>query len=197
MIDREVKDVFKKTRIMKVILISISLAMMMSACGKKKISHDQNHQNEADKKVKSNWTYEKQIKEPIQVLAADEDVILGDLEANKVQVMIPAGTFLEATQVTLINPDTIPSYKEEEMEGLGAPIQISVGEEAVRLLEPVQITMKYDPAMLDENYESGELYIGYYNGSAWQYMKTQVDRDNHTMSFYTSHFSPFGGAKLK
>jgi hypothetical protein len=116
---------------------------------------------------------------------------------NKVEVTIPANTFLEPTEVSLMNADSISGYSEEEMEVLVAPIAILVGVDSVRLEQADKITTKYDAAMPEDNYESGELYIGYFNGSEWEYMKTEVDRENNTMWFYTSHFSPFGAAKLK
>lgn len=178
---------FRKSIMFKFFLVLITISMFLSGCGG----------NGGADKEKSNWEYEKQIKEPIKAVSAEEDIVLGNLDENKVEVSIPAGAFLEPTEVMLINPDTIASYKEDEMECLGAPIAIVAGEGAVRLEQAVKITMKYNPAELEEDYESGELYIGYFNGSEWQYMKTEVDRENNLMWFYTSHFSPFGGAKLK
>lgn len=185
---------FRRSIWYKFLVVIISISMFLSGCGGS--GKDVGESGVANKE-KSNWEYEKKINEPIKAVSGEEDLVLGNLDENNVEVFIPAGAFLEPTEVTLINPDTIANYKEDEMIGLGAPIAIVAGEESVRLEQPVKITMRYDPAELEENYESGELYIGYFNGSEWQYMKTEVDRDNKTMWFYTSHFSPYGGAKLK
>lgn len=112
------------------------------------------------------------------------------------EVTIPANTFAKPTEVCLINPDKAPKYASKEMTGFGAPIEISVGEESVRLQQPVTVRMKFDPARLGADLESGSLYMGYYNGKQWQYIKPAVDRENNIMSFTTSHFSLFGQAKL-
>ena len=148
---------FRKSIVLKLLVVLISISMFLSGCGS----------SGGTDKEKSNWEYEKQINEPIKGMSGEEDLVLGNLDENKVEVFIPAGAFLEPTEVTLINPDTIASYKEDEMEGLGAPIAIVAGEGAVRLEQAVRITMKYDPTILEEDYESGELYMGYYNGSEW------------------------------
>ncbi len=143
------------------------------------------------------WEFEKAITNPLTGTAGPSELKLGNLETEGVEVIIPAGAFAEATEVSLINPDKTPKYIASEMTGFGAPIEISVpGKDSVRLLQPVTIRMKYDPTKLGEELESGSLYMGYFNGSEWQYVKPQVDREKQVMSFTTSHFSLFGQAKL-
>ncbi|HCX64490.1 MAG TPA: hypothetical protein DHN33_04680 [Eubacteriaceae bacterium] len=82
------------------------------------------------------------------------------------------------------------------MEGLGAPIDIYAGEEAVRLQQPMTVTMKYDPSLLEEDYESGALYFLYYNGEEWEYVKADVNRQEQTMSFTASHMCMFAKGDL-
>jgi len=143
------------------------------------------------------WEYEKTIKNPITAMCFDEEVVLGNLETEGVEVTIPAGTFKEPTEVTLVNPDKVPKYASAEMTAFGSPIDISIGAEEARLQEMVTIKMKFDLASLGgEDLESGSLYMGYFNGKEWQYIKPVVDRNNQTMTFATSHFCLFGQTKL-
>lgn len=143
------------------------------------------------------WEYEKTIQNPLKATCADAEVKLGNLDTEGVEVTIPAGTFAKPTEVTLVNPDKVPDYASSEMMGFGAPIDISVGEEELRLQQPVTIKMKFNPAELGEaDLESGSLYMSYFNGEEWQYIKPVVDRNNNTMTFITSHFCLFGKSKL-
>lgn len=144
----------------------------------------------------TNWEYQKTIQNPLKATCGSSEVKLGNIAKDGVEVTIPANTFAKPTEVSLINPDKTPKYASKEMTGFGAPIEISVGEESVRLQQPVTVRMKFDPARLGADLESGSLYMGYYNGKQWQYIKPAVDRENNIMSFTTSHFSLFGQAKL-
>lgn len=144
----------------------------------------------------TNWEYQKTIQNPLKATCGSSEVKLGNIEKDGVEVTIPANTFAKPTEVSLINPDKTPKYASKEMTGFGAPIEISVGEESVRLQQPVTVRMKFNPALLGADLESGSLYMGYYNGKQWQYIKPAVDRENNIMSFTTSHFSLFGQAKL-
>lgn len=143
------------------------------------------------------WTYEKNLANPLTGTAGAEKLTLGNLSTEGIEVEIPAGAFSEETPVKLMNPDEVPKYVSAQMTGFGAPIEISVeGRDSVRLLQPVTIRMKYDPAALGEDLETGALYFGYFNGKEWQYVKPVVDTENHVMTFTTSHFSLFGQAKI-
>ena len=179
----------RKSTYTKYLSLIISISMLLSGCGGNNVS-------KTNKSLESNWKYEQQIKEPLKATCAEEEVVLGNLEEHGVQVVIPAGAFAEPTEVTLINPESAPSYIEEEMTGLGAPIDISAGEHPVRLQQPVKVTMKFDPTELEQDYESGSMYIGYFNEKEWEYMKAEVDREQNTITFLTSHFSMLAKAKL-
>lgn len=144
----------------------------------------------------TNWEYQKTIQNPLKAMCGNSEVKLGNLEQDGVEVTIPANTFAQPTEVSLINPDKVPKYESKQMTGFGAPIDISVGEKSVRLQQPVTIKMKFDPSTLGADLESGALYMGYFNGKQWQYIKPVVDRDKNIMTFTTSHFSLFGTTKL-
>lgn len=142
------------------------------------------------------WNFQKTIQNPLTASCGATEVKLGNLETNGVEVTIPANTFAKPTKVSLLNPDKVPKYFSKQMTGFGAPIELSVGEESVRLQQPVTVRMKFDPSALGADLESGSLYMGYFNGKEWQYVKPMVDRDKNIMSFTTSHFSLFGQTKL-
>lgn len=181
----------------------LAATLSVTACGKKNegafVASEGSESKQAvteEEEVTSNWSYEKEIKETLTVVSGAEEVIIGNLEQDGIQVTIPGGTFLEETQVTLKNPDAAPGYQESEMLGFGAPFELSVEKGPVRLLQPVTIIMKYDPAVLGEDLESGALYFAYYSGEKWEYMKPIVDVAQETITFRTCHFSLFSKAEL-
>lgn len=144
----------------------------------------------------SEWKFEKEINEPRVGTAGQAELILGDMATDGVQVKIPAGAFTEPTEVTLVNPESAPGYDKNEMDGLGAPFEITAGDGPVRLMEPVEVTVRYDSSILGEDPEYGSLYFGYFNGNQWEYIKPAVNQEENTMTFLTSHFSLFSKAKL-
>ena len=179
----------------------MTVIMMITACGKKSdafvSSEKEQTETEKEQTETSGWNdYKKEIEGTLTITAGEEEVTLGSLETNGIMVTLPAGTFNESVKITLKNPDTAPAYLEEEMLGFGAPFEISAGESPVRLLQPVTITMKYDPSVLGEDLENGALYYAYYNGTNWEYIKPVVDEQQQTITFTTCHFSLFSKAKL-
>lgn len=173
----------RRSRGFKLLSLLLLGCFLLSGCGSKATGD-------------TNWEYQKTIQNPLKATCGSSEVKLGNIAKDGVEVTIPANTFAKPTEVCLINPDKAPKYASKEMTGFGAPIEISVGEESVRLQQPVTVRMKFDPARLGADLESGSLYMGYYNGKQWQYIKPAVDRENNIMSFTTSHFSLFGQAKL-
>lgn len=159
------------------------LAFLLSGCG-------------AGAQGDTKWEYRKTISQALQATCGTSEVTLGDLGRYGVEVVIPANAFAQPTEVSLLNPDEVPKYQSREMTGFGAPIEISAGESPVRLQQMVTVRMKYDPAALGTDWETGSIYMSYFNGNEWQYIKPVVDRENQVMSFTTSHFSLLGQAKL-
>lgn len=144
----------------------------------------------------SSWEFEPTIQEPLRATSGSEEIVLGSIDREGVEVIIPADTFAEPVEVRLLNPENVPGFSPSRMTGFGAPIEICVGEEEVRLLQLVTIRMKYDPSVLSEDLESGALYFVYYNGTEREPIKAVVDSENQIMSFQTSHFCLFGKAEL-
>lgn len=142
------------------------------------------------------WNFEKKIQNPLKATTGSSEIKLGNIATEGVEVTIPGNTFPAPTEVSLANPAQVPKYISSQMTGFGAPIELSAGDKPVRLLQPVTVRMKFDPATLGEDLESGALYMGYFNGAEWQYVRTQVDRKQNIMTFTLSHFSLLGQAKL-
>jgi len=173
-----------KWRSSKILVLLTLVVFLFSGCAK-------------SPKADTNWQFQKSIPSPVKAICGSTEVTLGSIDTYGVELIIPANTFPTPTEVTLVNPDKVPKYFSKQMTGFGAPIQISVaGKESVRLQQPVTVRMKYDPAALGADLENGALYMSYYNGTQWQYIKTTVDPEKKVMTFATSHFSLFGQAKL-
>ena len=173
----------KRTRYLKMSALLMIMVFFITGCG-------------GASPGDTEWNFQKTIQNPLTASCGKTEVKLGNLETNGVEVTIPSNTFAKPTIVSLLNPDEVPKYVSKQMSGFGAPIEISVGEESVRLQQPVTIRMKFDPSTLGTDLESGSLYMGYFNGKEWQYVKPIVDRDKNIMTFTTSHFSLFGQTKL-
>ena len=176
-----------------ILAIIIAVSMLLGGCGGTESSTGG---SEIQASEPTNWEYTKDIPDPITATSGAEDVVLGDLENHGVMIHIPGGTFDAPTEVSLVNPDSAPGYDENEMNGLGAPIQITAGDGPVRLMQPVTITMKYNPEELGDDFETGAMYFGYFNESEWEYIKADVDTESRTLTFTTSHFCLFSKAKL-
>ncbi|WP_422486938.1 hypothetical protein [Gudongella sp. DL1XJH-153] len=183
----------KKNNHARLLMLILVISMITTGCGGSPSNTGVAQNKNSDL---TEWSFSKDISDPLKATAGGDDVTIGDLDTYGVLVHIPGGTFEEPTEVTLVNPDDVPGYYQDEMDGLGAPISISVGEGPVRLMQPVTVTMKYNPDELSEDYESGALYFGYFNENEWQYIKADVDRETETMTFTTSHFCLFSKAKL-
>jgi hypothetical protein len=176
-----------------ILAIMIAASMLLGGCGGTESSTGG---SETKASEPTNWEYSKDIPDPLTATSGAEDVVLGDIETHGVMVHIPGGAFNTPTEVSLVNPDSAPGYDENEMNGLGAPIQITAGDGPVRLMQPVTITMKYNPEEVGNDFETGAMYFGYFNESEWEYIKADVNTEAQTLTFTTSHFCLFSKAKL-
>lgn len=192
---------------MKKVIIGIVLvialigggAAYLYKSGKLKLTGQQKEALEAiTKSSGTEWKYEKTITEPIKKVSnSNENVALGDLDQNAVKVEIPKGSFDADTEVELKNPDSVPKYLGNEVETIGAPIEISASS-PTRLNEKATVTFKFDKSKLSPDTEKGQLRVMYYDGSKWDYIKpTKVDMESGLITFETFHFSFYGANKVK
>jgi len=143
------------------------------------------------------WTYEKTITDPIKAKSGDADAMLGDLQANKVQLAIAKNTFDTETEVEIKTPESVPDYYGQEVKMLGAPLEISVGDQK-RLNEPAVITFKFNKNDLDMQRGTSSIRVAYFSGEKWEYIKPDaIDMDKETITFTTYHFSLFGANQIK
>ena len=166
--------------------------VLLAGCGKDK------KESVKEKSVDATWEYEKTIPEAIKgVGGGEKDLVLGDLDKNKVSVTIPKGSFDEDIEVTLVSPEEVPGYSGSIMDPMGAPFEISIPE-GQRLNEKAIVTFKFDPAKLPTGDEIYQMRVGYFNGEEWEYVKAQeVDKEKGLITFETYHFCLLGSTKVK
>jgi len=135
-------------------------------------------------------SYNINIAEPIRMIAkSDADVVLGNLEKDKVVVTVTRGAFDNTQEISIVTPRTIPD-SEVDSKFVNSPIEISAGERPVRLNEKTTITFKFDPLSLPEGTEKDQMQVAYYSGDKWDYIKPiSVDIAKGIMTFETYHFS--------
>ncbi|MEA3322759.1 MAG: hypothetical protein U9Q12_00910 [Patescibacteria group bacterium] len=121
----------------------------------------------------------------------DADATLGNLEKNKVVVVVKKGAFEDNQKVQIQTPENIPTQENAML--LGSPLEISVEDkESVRFDEPTVITMAFDKSKIPEDADESFLRVGYHNGEQWEYIKPDsIDMDASTMTFKTYHFSTY------
>lgn len=146
----------------------------------------------------STWKFEPAIAQPIAVNGGkDTDATLGDLAVNNVAVAIPKGSFDAETGIMLFTPKSVPGYAANEIDTLGAPIEITAAGSSARLNEKALITFKFDTSKLTAGADASRLRVAYYDGKKWEYVKPQsVDMAAGTITFGTYHFSTYGPASI-
>jgi hypothetical protein len=135
-------------------------------------------------------SYKINIAEPIKVTATNKaDAKLGDLEKDKIAIIVGKGAFESTQEISLITPKDIPEA-EVDSKLVNSPIEISAGEKPVRLNEKTTISFKFDPATLPKGTGAHQMQVAYYSGDKWEYIKpTSVDMEKGLMTFETYHFS--------
>ncbi|MDX9914063.1 MAG: hypothetical protein RBS77_05805 [Candidatus Moranbacteria bacterium] len=134
--------------------------------------------------------YKINIEEPIRgVVSNEKDATLGDLEKDKVTVTINKGSFDGEREISIVTPRDVPNA-EKDSQLVDSPIEISAGENPVRLNEKTEVTFKFDVNNLPKDTQAHQLQVAYYNGERWDYIKPlRVDMEKGVMTFETYHFS--------
>lgn len=175
-----------------VFCLAAGVLLVFGGCGQK--SGDVEKAATAGEK----WEYVQRIPEPIKKISnAENDVSLGDLEANSVLVSLPKSSFDGATEVELKTPEKVPQYFSSEMDPLGSPIEISAGQPS-RLNEKMTVRMKFDKNELSAEAQKWQIRAVYYDGKEWDVIRPkEVDMEKGTVTFETYHFSLLGPIKVK
>jgi hypothetical protein len=142
--------------------------------------------------------YERPIPQPLTVTAGkSSEASLGQWAANKTSVRIPAGTFANDTQVTLVSPTSVPRPAPGGGDIIGTPIELNAGDKPTRLQHMVQVALKFDPGQLPKDFDSAYLQAAFHDGRDWQFFHPDsVDMTAGSLVFSTDHFTLFGTAKI-
>ncbi|MBM3173923.1 MAG: hypothetical protein FJZ85_09540, partial [Chloroflexi bacterium] len=139
------------------------------------------------------WKANPTIKEPLTANIAGQDVVLGDLNKQQVEVKLPGSAFQQAAQVTVRNAKNAPPVPPDEFTPLGAPIEIDTGELPSRLYELATITFKLDRKAMESEPDPGAYWVAHYTGGEWEYVEPdEVNPEEGTISIRTDNFLIFG-----
>lgn len=109
-------------------------------------------------------------------IRADEG---GFVELNGFRVDIPAGALPHDALVTIDLP-------QDEL--LGKHVIAEFGPHGIQFNTPVTLTFPLDGVIVPE----GQLTVGRWEGSAWNYLGGMVSADGSSLSGTTPHFSAYG-----
>lgn len=145
------------------------------------------------------WEYEQKISSPLNGLVnTDQDLSLGDLQTNQVGLIVKKWALWSGTVITVQHPSKTPKIFAEQVQTLGAPIEINAGEIPIRLDEKAVVTFAFDPKVLSPDTFPSELRVVYFNGQEWETIRPlSVDMTWGIVTFETYHFSLFGLNKIK
>lgn len=134
--------------------------------------------------------YKINIAEPLKAISSkDEDIKMGDLEKDKIEIVVKKGALSDGKEISVVTPKDVPE-SESDSKLANSPIEISTGEGPIRLDEKTTVNFKFDSSSLPEGTQSHQLQVAYYNGERWDCIKPlKVDMDNGIMTFETYHFS--------
>ena len=150
------------------------------------------------------WQYEKLIKEPLKATPNAQSITMGNLETNKVQVIIPPGTVPTGTTITVSTPDSVPPVNTARITPVGTPVRISIGDKPgddrpVRLNQLMTVTLKFDPKTLPPGTNTGNLWAMFNTPGTndWELFRpNKVDLQAGTLTFTTGHLTVTGAAKV-
>jgi len=142
------------------------------------------------KELTKKESYKINIAQPIRAtVTAEADAKLGDLEKDKVSIVVAKGAFENAQEISVITPKDVPGA-DIDSKLVNSPIEISAGEKPVRLNEKTTVSFKFDLAALPKGTGAHQMQVAYYSGDKWDYIKPiSVDMEKGVMTFETYHFS--------
>ncbi len=132
-------------------------------------------------------------------ISSTEDTIIGNLEKEGLEIVIPAGAFDQDEKITINKiDDSTEAYINGENAFLTTPIEIKVeGTESVRLNKPVKIKMKLDENNLPDNNTFDQYVMSYWTGDEWEVIiPDPVELSKGYLTFETWHFSSYSGKKM-
>ena len=145
----------------------------------------------------TNWKYNSVIKKPVNTTSNSEAATLGDINSQKVHVVVPGDSFDNPAQISLVTPENVPKYDSNKFTPIGAPVDISA-DVNTRLNKPATIHMKIDNIdKYQDDIQNESIWIAYYNGTNWDYFKPSgYDEAKKELYFDTYHYCFFGYGKI-
>lgn len=121
--------------------------------------------------------------------------IVGNVKTQGIEISVPRNA-LEGTQGFIVESKTDyerPSKDSGEL--TSHPVEIQLNQEIKRLYKPIEVKMKLNAQELSHLSEDGELFVSYFNGQQWEYIKAKnINLDEGSLSFETYHLSLFSKA---
>ncbi len=124
------------------------------------------------------------------------DNTIGDTKKNGIELVIPAGTFENVVNVSIVTADENEIAVEDGASYLFSPIElISDGGEHT-LGETVTVRIKLPDSISEDDYLT--IMGAYYNGEGWEYILPDSEAiQNGYLQFGTPHFSRYAAVKLE
>jgi hypothetical protein len=136
-------------------------------------------------------------------VGVDETFVLGSETASVgvagggAELHLPAGSFPDGTELHLTTGGEVATFDGDlaGTELVGTVAAVTVSDPIPRSDEPLTVTLRFDPALVQH---AGELRIAYHHeAEGWTLWRPDtVDLDTGTASFATYHFSRFGPARI-
>ncbi len=190
----------KPTQIASILFMSVFF-LMLSGCSRVPDGSTVQDRLEVPSLGNGNttWEYEQKISAPLNgLVSTDQDLSLGDLQTNQVGIIVKQWALSSGTVITVQHPSKTPKIFAEQVQTLGAPIEINAGELPIRLDEKAVVTFAFDPKVLSPDTFPSELRVVYFNGQEWETIRPlSVDMTWGVVTFETYHFSLFGLNKIK
>ena len=196
----------KEDKVSDEVIIEKEAILVEDADDKKEEERKKQEKKEQEKVLKSNIVditnvvlesdYVSNIDIPLESEVDQNNITIGDLEKDKVEISIIENTFDEKFTINISNPKSVPKINKDEGILLGAPIAIEIDSENKRLNDEVIITLKLAEDDLKDVKHGDEIWVAYFNGVNWDYiLPSEVNLEEGYLKFGTYHFSWFSEVK--
>lgn len=126
----------------------------------------------------------------------DSEGTIGNTKKNGVELVIPAGTFEKAVNVSIGIADENEIAAEDGASYLFSPIELVSDGGEHTLGETVTVRIKLPKSVTEDDYLS--VMGAYYNGDSWEYILPDAEAlQNGYLQFGTPHFSRYAAVKLE
>ena len=121
---------------------------------------------------------------------------IGNAKRDGVEIIIPAGTFEKAVNVSIGIADENEIAAEDGASYLFSPIELTSDGGEHTLGETVTVRIKLPKSVSEDDYLT--IMGAYYNGERWEYILPDAEAiQNGYLQFGTPHFSRFAAVKLE